>query len=99
MVPADPRVLAPIDGRTEVWASGVTYLRSRQARVEESTQRSVYELVYDAVLLELLKAPSFDPANNHPDGAVLSTGVVPEVETSPCGKATWCGSRSTGSAA
>ena len=29
-------VLAPIDGRTEVWAAGVTYEISREARVEES---------------------------------------------------------------
>jgi 2-dehydro-3-deoxy-D-arabinonate dehydratase len=38
---------APID-RQEVWAAGVTYLRSRDARMEESTQKDVYDLVYDA---------------------------------------------------
>ena len=27
---------APIDGQTEVWAAGVTYRRSEEARVEES---------------------------------------------------------------
>ncbi len=31
--------LAPIDGDTEVWAAGVTYLRSRDARIEESLRR------------------------------------------------------------
>src|SRR5438874_13246580 len=42
-------LLAPIDGRTEVWAAGVTYQRSREARVEESERAaSVYELVYAA---------------------------------------------------
>lgn len=38
---------APIDMQ-EVWASGVTYLRSRDARMEESTQKDVYDLVYEA---------------------------------------------------
>ena len=45
--------LPPVDGRTEVWASGVTYERSRAGRVEESVQASVYELVYDAPRPEL----------------------------------------------
>lgn len=36
------------DGDTEVWAAGVTYRRSRDARIEESSQASVYDLVYDA---------------------------------------------------
>ena len=30
----DARLLAPVDGATEVWAAGVTYLRSREARME-----------------------------------------------------------------
>jgi 2-dehydro-3-deoxy-D-arabinonate dehydratase len=47
------RLLPPIDGLTEVWASGVTYQRSRQARVEESSERSVYDRVYDADRPEL----------------------------------------------
>jgi 2-dehydro-3-deoxy-D-arabinonate dehydratase len=51
---ADVDVLAPIDGRTEVWAGGVTYEISREARVEESERAaSVYELVYDAERPEL----------------------------------------------
>lgn len=41
------RLLAPID-RQEVWAAGVTYLRSRDARMEESTEQDVYQRVYDA---------------------------------------------------
>jgi 2-dehydro-3-deoxy-D-arabinonate dehydratase len=32
----------------EVWACGVTYLRSRDARMEESTEQSVYDRVYSA---------------------------------------------------
>ncbi|MFN8592374.1 MAG: fumarylacetoacetate hydrolase family protein [Thermomicrobiales bacterium] len=47
---------APIDAQ-EVWAAGVTYLRSRDARMEESTQRDVYDRVYDAARPEIfLKA-------------------------------------------
>jgi 2-dehydro-3-deoxy-D-arabinonate dehydratase len=39
---------APVD-RQEVWAAGVTYLRSRDARMEESTSaKSAYDLVYEA---------------------------------------------------
>jgi 2-dehydro-3-deoxy-D-arabinonate dehydratase len=50
---AGARVLAPIDGQ-EVWAAGVTYERSRDARVEESEAApSVYDLVYDAARPEL----------------------------------------------
>jgi 2-dehydro-3-deoxy-D-arabinonate dehydratase len=47
-------LLAPVDGRTEVWACGVTYETSREARVEESEKAAdVYELVYDAERPEL----------------------------------------------
>lgn len=43
---------APIDAQ-EVWAVGVTYQRSREARMEESTQKDVYDLVYEAERPEL----------------------------------------------
>lgn len=47
---------APID-QQEVWAAGVTYLRSRDARMEESSQKDIYDRVYDADRPELfLKA-------------------------------------------
>jgi 2-dehydro-3-deoxy-D-arabinonate dehydratase len=53
---AEVSLRAPIDAQ-EVWAAGVTYLRSRDARMEESTQRDVYDRVYDAERPELfLKA-------------------------------------------
>ncbi|WP_433499442.1 fumarylacetoacetate hydrolase family protein [Sphaerimonospora sp. CA-214678] len=56
----DARLLAPVDGITEVWAAGVTYLRSRDARVEESALKSVYEQVYDAERPELFfKSPAW----------------------------------------
>jgi len=56
IVPADPdtldlgpdrALLAPLDP-PEVWCAGVTYQRSRDARMEESAVRDVYDLVYDA---------------------------------------------------
>jgi 2-dehydro-3-deoxy-D-arabinonate dehydratase len=48
----DAILLAPIDTQ-EVWACGVTYLRSRDARMEESTEEDVYERVYRAERPEL----------------------------------------------
>lgn len=45
-------LLAPIDVQ-EVWAAGVTYKRSRDARMEESSQEDVYDRVYDAARPEL----------------------------------------------
>ena len=49
----DVRLLPPIDGLTEVWASGVTYERSMDARVEESQTQDVYSRVYAAERPEL----------------------------------------------
>jgi 2-dehydro-3-deoxy-D-arabinonate dehydratase len=47
-------LLAPVDGLTEVWAAGVTYLWSREARALESGGfSSAYESVYDAARPEL----------------------------------------------
>ena len=50
---AEVKLLAPIDGRMEVWAAGVTYARSRDARMEESATADVYSLVYGADRPEL----------------------------------------------
>jgi 2-dehydro-3-deoxy-D-arabinonate dehydratase len=47
------RLLPPVDGRTEVWASGVTYQRSNEARQEESEVADVYARVYAAARPEL----------------------------------------------
>ncbi len=41
---ADVRLLAPVDAQ-EVWAAGVTYLRSRDARLEESGGADAYSRV------------------------------------------------------
>jgi 2-dehydro-3-deoxy-D-arabinonate dehydratase len=76
-------LLPPIDGRTEVWAAGVTYQRSRQARVEESTTSDVYDRVYDSKRPELFfKCAAWravtdgEPVGIRPD----STLNVPEPE-------------------
>lgn len=45
---AEEPLSPPIDSHQEVWACGVTYLRSREARMEESDVADVYERVYDA---------------------------------------------------
>jgi len=51
---AEIRLLAPADGRMEVWAAGVTYERSRTARMAESEQSAdVYDRVYAAERPEL----------------------------------------------
>jgi len=47
-------LLAPVDGRTEVWAAGVTYERSRKARMVESEESAdIYDRVYSAQRPEL----------------------------------------------
>lgn len=51
--PAEPwSLLAPLVA-PETWAAGVTYERSREARVHESQAADVYDLVYDAERPEL----------------------------------------------
>ncbi|WP_242547918.1 hypothetical protein [Amycolatopsis sp. MtRt-6] len=50
---AGTRLLPPLDGRMEVWAAGVTYLRSEEARREESADEDVYARVYRAKRPEL----------------------------------------------
>ena len=49
---AGAAALPPID-RQEVWAAGVTYLRSRDGRKEESGHGSLYDQVYDSDRPEL----------------------------------------------
>jgi 2-dehydro-3-deoxy-D-arabinonate dehydratase len=50
--PATLELLAPVEAQ-EVWAAGVTYLHSREARMEEATTKDVYALVYEAERPEL----------------------------------------------
>jgi 2-dehydro-3-deoxy-D-arabinonate dehydratase len=50
---SDVRLCAPVENQ-EVWAAGVTYQRSKQARMEESDfSASAYDRVYDASRPEL----------------------------------------------
>jgi 2-dehydro-3-deoxy-D-arabinonate dehydratase len=46
-------LLPPVEPLHEVWAAGVTYLRSREAREAESTVKDVYARVYEAKRPEL----------------------------------------------
>jgi 2-dehydro-3-deoxy-D-arabinonate dehydratase len=50
---AEDPLLAPVEPTQEVWASGVTYEMSREARKAESAEADVYEKVYDAERPEL----------------------------------------------
>jgi 2-dehydro-3-deoxy-D-arabinonate dehydratase len=55
MLLSDDNLLPPI-GSQEIWAAGVTYLKSRDARMEESQESgaaSLYDRVYDAERPEL----------------------------------------------
>ena len=51
--PADGPLIAPIEDTQEVWAAGVTYLRSREARMAESETADIYDKVYDADRVEI----------------------------------------------
>jgi 2-dehydro-3-deoxy-D-arabinonate dehydratase len=51
-LPAPYELLMPVEP-PEVWCAGVTYERSRDARIEESTVKDVYALVYEAERPEL----------------------------------------------
>lgn len=76
---------API-GRQEVWASGVTYLRSRDARMEESKKAGggdFYDRVYDAERPELFFKSTAERAVGPGDAVRIradSTWNVPEPE-------------------
>lgn len=51
-LPEPYELLAPFDA-AEIWCAGVTYERSRDARVEESAVKDVYTMAYDAPRPEL----------------------------------------------
>jgi 2-dehydro-3-deoxy-D-arabinonate dehydratase len=50
---AEDPLLAPVEPGQEVWASGVTYQVSREARMFESREAEIYAKVYDAERPEL----------------------------------------------
>jgi 2-dehydro-3-deoxy-D-arabinonate dehydratase len=76
-------VLAPIDGETEVWAAGVTYKQSEQARMEESGTPDIYAKVYAAKRPELFFKATPRRVSG-PDAPIVvrtdSTWDVPEPE-------------------
>jgi 2-dehydro-3-deoxy-D-arabinonate dehydratase len=81
-LPPGSRILAPVDEQ-EVWAAGVTYERSRDARMEESAEPSVYDRVYDAERPELFfKAPGWRVRASGESVAIRSDSAwdVPEPE-------------------
>ncbi|KHK99033.1 hypothetical protein LK09_07350 [Microbacterium mangrovi] len=77
------RVLAPIDPPQEVWAAGVTYARSRDGRIEEATDGTPYDRVYEAERPELFfKATGTRVAGPGEDVGVRADSAwnVPEPE-------------------
>jgi 2-dehydro-3-deoxy-D-arabinonate dehydratase len=80
--PDSVEVLAPVESQ-EVWAAGVTYVRSREARREESATKDVYSQVYDAERPELFfKAAGWRVVGPEGDLGLRSdsTWDVPEPE-------------------
>ncbi|MCA9859059.1 MAG: fumarylacetoacetate hydrolase family protein [Thermomicrobiales bacterium] len=79
---AEVTLNAPIDWQ-EVWCAGVTYLRSRDARMEESQEKNSYDRVYEADRPELFfKGMRFRVSGPGEEIAVRSdsTWDVPEPE-------------------
>ncbi|MBW3560968.1 MAG: fumarylacetoacetate hydrolase family protein [Actinobacteria bacterium] len=81
-VPAGAEARVPLDTQ-EVWASGVTYMRSREARRLESAVPDHYDLVYEAARPELFlkAAPGRSRGPGEPVGIRADSGWdVPEPE-------------------
>ena len=80
---ANGPLLAPCDEGHEVWASGVTYLRSRQERESESTVADVYSRVYEAERPEIFYKTAGWRVAGHGDAIRVrrdSSWNVPEPE-------------------
>lgn len=89
---ADPSLFAAINqplapiGKQEVWAAGVTYSRSRNARMKESRQSGggdFYDRVYDAERPEIFFKATADRVVGHNQAMHLrsdSRWIVPEPE-------------------
>ena len=81
-VPAGATVLPPVAGQ-EIWASGVTFERSRAARNEEAGRVDYYDRVYSALRPELFvkAAPGRTRGSDQPIGVRVDSGWdVPEPE-------------------
>ncbi len=83
--PGDPITLPPLESQ-EVWAAGVTWERSRTARMEESAQAggsNFYDLVYEADRPELFLKATPHRVVGHGQPMTLrsdSRWIVPEPE-------------------
>jgi len=95
----DVRVLPPLDADTEVWGAGVTYQRSRDARVLESASADVYSLVYEAARPELFfksvgrqVVTDGDAYRVGPSARTLSTALIAvrRLLSCPCRNPSWC---------
>jgi len=94
--PADPSALCPPIGSQEVWAAGVTYYRSRSARMEESKSAgggNFYDRVYNAERPELFFKATPNRVVGHQGKVAIrhdASWSVPEPEltllVSPTGK-------------
>ena len=84
-IPEDGELLPPLENQ-EVWAAGVTYFRSRVARMEESEEAGgdrFYDMVYDADRPELFMKATASRAVGHRQIVSVrsdSTWDVPEPE-------------------
>ena len=93
--PADAPLLPPI-GSQEVWAAGVTYFRSRSARMEESKSAgggSFYDRVYGAERPELFFKSSASRVVGHLGQVAIRSDAkwsVPEPELTLLCSATGC---------
>ena len=78
--------LMPPIGHQEIWAAGVTYFRSRDARMEESESSGgdrFYDMVYDADRPELFFKATAERTRGHEDKVCIrsdSSWDVPEPE-------------------
>lgn len=76
------RLLKPLDDQ-EVWAAGVTYQRSAQAREDESKQSGIYDRVYSAERPELFFKAMANRTVDHGEAIFIRSDAswnVPEPE-------------------
>jgi 2-dehydro-3-deoxy-D-arabinonate dehydratase len=80
---AEGALLAPVEDTQEIWAAGVTYLRSREARMAESDTKDISQKVYEAERVEVFFKAVGWRAMGHGDPIRVrrdSTWDVPEPE-------------------
>jgi len=76
---------APIDPQQEVWAAGVTYLRSRDARKAESTVADMYQKVYEAERPEIFPSHWVGVCQ-----AMVRQSVFAKTANGMCLNLSWC---------